>query len=94
MGYNILVLNIGSTSFKFKYYDIQTESILAEGKITNIRSDCKYSFKIGDKSFEGAITDSNGYKSCLQKILDFIKISSISLFSGIKSKNSLFKLFS
>lgn len=72
MGYNILVLNIGSTSFKFKYYDIQTESILAEGKITNIRSDCKYSFKIGDKSFEGAITDSNGYKSCLQKILDFI----------------------
>ena len=72
MGFNILVLNIGSTSFKFKYYDIETENIVAEGKITNIRLDCKYAFKIKEKLFEGAINSSDGYKSCLQKILDFI----------------------
>ncbi|MBE7092914.1 MAG: acetate/propionate family kinase [Clostridiales bacterium] len=72
MGFNVLVLNIGSTSFKFKYYDVEKENIVAQGKITNIRLDCKYSFKTGEKLVEGEINDSDGYRSCLKKILDFI----------------------
>ncbi|MBN1999748.1 acetate/propionate family kinase [candidate division KSB1 bacterium] len=32
----ILIANVGSTSFKFKLLDMQTEAILAQGKIENI----------------------------------------------------------
>lgn len=71
MEFNILVLNIGSTSFKFKYYDIVNEKILAEGKIANVHLNGSYAFKVDNENLEGLVEEA-GYSPCLKKILDFI----------------------
>ena len=50
----VLVANVGSTSFKFKLYDMEGESILAQGKIENIGSDRSvYTMTSGGHKIEG-----------------------------------------
>lgn len=50
----ILIANVGSTSFKFKLFDMEQESILAHGKIENIGSDTStYAMSTGRKNLSG-----------------------------------------
>jgi acetate kinase len=51
----ILVLNLGSTSFKFKLYEIgRTESLLATGGVENIGGGGAYAVSAGDRSEKAA----------------------------------------
>ncbi|MBN2410331.1 acetate/propionate family kinase [candidate division KSB1 bacterium] len=68
----ILVANVGSTSFKFKLYDMSDESILAYGKIENIGyGESSYQLnslnneKTGSKRYEN-------YESAISDCIDFI----------------------
>ena len=50
----VLVANLGSTSFKFRLFDMQSEQQLARGGVERIGSDSSpWSIEIGDRSFAG-----------------------------------------
>lgn len=74
MACNILVWNLGSTSFKFKLYDMETETSVARGKITNIFCpDSPYEFKGTCGVRKGWMDTSEGYQPCITAILEFLK---------------------
>ena len=51
---NILVVNVGSTSFKYRLLDMSDESILAEGRLERIGSEeCPFAFSSGDHTEKG-----------------------------------------
>ncbi len=51
---NILVVNVGSTSFKYGLLDMSDESVLAEGRLERIGSEeCPYAFSAGDHADQG-----------------------------------------
>ena len=69
----VIVVNVGSTSLKFKLYEMDNEIILAEGKIEGIskeKSEFKFSSKIGITR-QGIESFAN-YNAGLDKILKFI----------------------
>ncbi|MBE7038522.1 MAG: acetate/propionate family kinase [Ruminococcaceae bacterium] len=73
MACNILVLNIGSTSFKFKYFNMEDESVIAKGKIGSVFTD-KSDFEFLAKNFKekGFLDTKDGYKICLEKVISLI----------------------
>jgi len=73
MACNILVLNIGSTSFKFKYFNMNDESVIAEGKIGSVFTDkSDFEFCVGDETQEGIFDTTKGYEICLEKVFFLI----------------------
>jgi len=69
----VIVVNVGSTSLKFKLYEMDNETILAEGKIEGIskeKSEFKFSSKDGITR-QGVESFAN-YNAGLDKILKFI----------------------
>lgn len=73
MACNILVLNIGSTSFKFKYFNMEDLSVIACGKIGSVfTKKADYAFAAGKAEKNGSFDASDGYKPCLKMIIDFI----------------------
>ncbi len=73
MACNILVLNIGSTSFKFKYYDMDTETVIASGKIGSVfTSKSDYVFEVNGDKQSGYLDASSGYKPCLERVFALI----------------------
>lgn len=71
MGFNILVVNAGSTSFKFQIIEILSEKTLAKGKCENIFSKNTEFFYQG-KSVGYVNTETDGYSACLKKMLAVI----------------------
>ena len=73
MACNILVLNIGSTSFKFKYFDMDTETVIASGKIGSVFTDkSDYVFEVNGEKQEGFLDATSGYKPCLERVFSLI----------------------
>ena len=69
----VIVVNVGSTSLKFKLFEMDNETILAEGKIEGIskeKSEFKFSSKDGITR-QGVESFAN-YNAGLDKILKFI----------------------
>jgi len=69
----VIVVNVGSTSLKFKLYEMDNEIILAEGKIEGIskeKSEFKFSSK--DGTTRQGIESFANYNAGLDKILKFI----------------------
>ena len=82
MDFNILVLNIGSTSLKFKLYEITRQSIIANGQIASVFSaESEYTFEKNGIKKSGKTDTSSGYGIALEKVFEFIgndnKISAI-----------------
>ena len=74
MAYNILVLNIGSTSFKFRYYDMETASVLAEGKIGSVFAPSSpFSFEFGSEQIKGNMDASKGYEPCIKRVAELVE---------------------
>ena len=68
----ILIANVGSTSFKFKLYDMSTEMILAQGRIENIgSSDSRCRLTAGEKSIE-SVRAFPRYEDAIAECIDFI----------------------
>ena len=73
MACNILVLNIGSTSFKFKYFDMIDETVIASGKIGSVfTSESDYVFEVNGEKEQGILDASSGYKPCLERVFSLI----------------------
>ncbi len=73
MACKILVLNIGSTSFKFKYFDMDDLSVIASGKINSVFSKkADFAFLSQNEKKSGAFDASDGYMPCLEMIIGFI----------------------
>ena len=72
--FKILVVNIGSTSFKYQLFNMDEESYLAKGQFEKIGS--KQSHMQYNKSLEPTITasidTSSGYDSCIRSMLDML----------------------
>lgn len=68
----ILIANVGSTSFKFKLFDMQEEMILAQGKIENIGSpQSAFAMAAGDHTIEGHEKFAT-YEQAVQSAIHFL----------------------
>ena len=58
--YSILVLNLGSTSFKFKCYRMgDTEELMASGSVERIGGSGSYFVSAGDQKLRGEVRVQN-----------------------------------
>jgi len=68
----ILVANVGSTSFKFKLFEMPGEKILSTGKIENIGSEeSQYQLRAGERSINGSQVFAD-YESAIKFSIDFL----------------------
>ncbi len=68
----ILVANVGSTSFKFKLYDLPSELIVAQGKIENIGStESPCQFEVG-ASKDCGTEKFAGYEDAIRRTIQFL----------------------
>ncbi len=68
----ILIANVGSTSFKFKLYEMKDEEILAQGRIENIGSEnSSYSMQCKDHKIQGTASYA-GYEQAVLAAIDFL----------------------
>ena len=76
--YRVLVVNIGSTSFKYQLLDMDTETVLTKGAIDRVgtfNSEVTYSFR-NKKPLTATVDTSSGYESCIDFMTDVILDSS------------------
>lgn len=72
--FRVLVVNIGTTSFKFQLFEMKNESVLARGlieRVGNQQSPMKYSTK-GKDVKSRLIDTSSGYDSCIKSMTDLL----------------------
>jgi acetate kinase len=68
----ILIANVGSTSFKFKLYEMPTEAILAQGKIENIGSkESAYRFS-SEKNVSSGVKEYAHYEDAVSASIQFL----------------------
>ena len=70
----ILVVNIGSTSFKYHLFDMDKEDILARGtieRVGNCQSPMKYVGN-GGKAINKSIDTSSGYDGCIKSMIEIL----------------------
>jgi len=68
----ILIANVGSTSFKFKLYEMKDEEILAQGRIENIGSEhSSYSMQCKGQKIHGAAFYAD-YEQAVLAAIDFL----------------------
>lgn len=81
----ILVANVGSTSFKFKLFDMADESILAQGKIENIGSDeSDISFSSLGKSDSGRSKIAT-YQQAVNIVINFLQSTVLNNFNELSA---------
>ncbi len=86
MAYNILVLNIGSTSFKFKYYDMESEEVIASGRIESVfNNNSKYTYDVNNKKQIGEINTVDGYEPCIDMMAELVKKSFVGGIETVKA---------
>ena len=70
----ILVVNVGSTSFKFKLFNMHTRKWLAKGNVERVfNNDSQLTYEdTRGFSFIDIIDTMDGYTSCIQKLMDLL----------------------
>jgi len=85
----ILVANVGSTSFKFKLYDMPAEGILAQGKIENIGSpESPYQFEVGASKADG-VESFPDYEDALSRTIKFLTEGNDAILRSLKSLSAI-----
>jgi len=72
--FRILVVNIGSTSFKFQLIDMDAETALAKGAVERVGEDqspMKYELRSGNPAFLTMDTRS-GFNPCIKKMIEIL----------------------
>jgi acetate kinase len=85
----ILIANVGSTSFKFKLYDMDTETILAQGRIENIGSagsPCR--LYAGDRSVE-SVREFPRYEDAISECIEFVTAAENGLLAGLSELSAV-----
>jgi len=85
----ILVANVGSTSFKFKLYDMVDESILAQGKIENIGDDESSYQLISPTGEQKGKTKHENYESAIRDCIDFITSSEYNILNSLNELSAV-----
>lgn len=86
----ILVANLGSTSFKYRLFDMNSERLLARGAVERIGSPkSKVTAQVGDQRRESEMTASDhavAVKLCLQQLVEMRALPSADQLSAIGFK--------
>lgn len=65
-----MVVNVGSTSFKYQLLDMKTEQCLAKGRVENVFTDAApHQWKCGGRAGEEVLNATGGYDPCIQSML-------------------------
>ncbi len=88
---NVIVLNLGSTSFKFKLFDFaENEKVLATGEVENIGAPKgAYSVTIGDKTEKGECVcalHGDSFALCIDKLTEAGALSSLDALDAVGYK--------
>ncbi len=85
----ILVANVGSTSFKFKLYEMPAEQILAQGRIESIGSvDSPYQFEVGGSKVSGSERFPD-YKDAISMTIKFLTEGENAVLSSLASLSAV-----
>lgn len=69
----ILVVNVGSTSFKYRLFDMSCQRCLAKGAFERVGSSSSpYSWEQGNKRGEGEINTLEGYSPCIGLMMEML----------------------
>ena len=69
----ILVVNVGSTSFKYKLFNMEKGQCLARGKIENVfTATAEYTWKNGLRQGKEILDASAGYGMCIQRMIELL----------------------
>ena len=87
----LLVVNIGSTSYKFKFFSMPDESELASGiieRISNKKSPMSFSIGANAPSVQSLDT-SSGYSSCINAMIDILLRKGNQLIDNLEEINAI-----
>lgn len=70
----ILVVNIGSTSFKYQLFDMENQINIAKGKIEKVgdRQSLMSYFRNNDISLEDSLDTSSGHENCIKAMIELM----------------------
>lgn len=70
---NILVVNVGSTSFKYQLLDMEQGACLAKGKIENVfTKTAEYTWRNGKHTDHKILDATSGYGPCIQQMVEVL----------------------
>lgn len=89
----ILVVNVGSTSFKYQLLNMKSQKCLAKGKVESVFTEtAQYSWSCADRTGQETLDASQGYDACIQRMLAMLidpdrgVIQDLSQISGVGFK--------
>ena len=69
----ILVVNVGSTSLKFRLFDMQDEGVIAVGKIERVGSErSPVSYEIGDDCHKEEEIECSSHRTAIEYVLKIL----------------------
>lgn len=87
---NILVANVGSTSFKYKLYAMENETILSEGKIERVgKPDSKVTHRTKGKKKVEKIANISDYSAAIQETVDLLTDPEVGAVKKLKKINAV-----
>ena len=90
---NILVANVGSTSFKYKLYAMENETILSEGKIERVgKPDSKVTHRTKGKKKVEKIANISDYSAAIQETVDLLTDPEVGAVKKLKKINLVFHI--
>lgn len=82
----ILIVNVGSTSLKYKLYDFPSEEVFIVGKIENIQNETSpHSYEISNEPSLEKEPKLGNYENAIKEMLDVILNPEFNLISDIKN---------
>lgn len=82
----ILVVNVGSTSFKYKLFDMAEGRCLAKGKTENVfTAAARYTWQNGQQHGRETLDASAGYERCIQRMLAVLTDGSTGMIPGLEA---------
>ena len=85
----ILIANVGSTSFKFKLFDMQDESVLADGKIENIGYD-ESAFQLSSKqNQQSGVAKFPEYADAVHRTIQFLTDAETGVLASLDELNAI-----
>jgi acetate kinase len=82
----ILVVNVGSTSFKYKLFNMEKGQCLARGKIENVfTATAEYTWKNGLRQGKEILDASAGYGMCIQRMIELLTDKAAGVIPGLNA---------
>jgi acetate kinase len=87
---HILIVNVGSTSFKYKLYAMENETILSEGKIERVgKPDSKVIHRTKGRKKVEKIANIGDYAAAIQEMVDLLTDPEVGAVKKLKKINAV-----